>query len=72
MSVRKAVLKSFDSGSYTASVRMDGSYKVDLEGIAVARNVPSAEMISGRKVVVECFNEFDPREAVVIAVYVPG
>jgi hypothetical protein len=71
MSVRKAELKSFDSGTYTAAVRMDGGYKVDLEGIAVARNLPSAEMIAGRSVVMQYFSDTNPREAVVIAIYVP-
>jgi len=47
MSMRKGVLKSFDSGTYTATVQLGGSYKVYLESIAVARNLPSAEMASG-------------------------
>ncbi len=71
MSIKKAELKSFDGGSYTASVRMDGGYKVDLEGVAVARNLPAIDMVAGRMAVVQFFNDAIPREAVVIAVYVP-
>ena len=37
MSLKKGVLKSFNSGDYTATVQLAGSYKVYLEGIAVAR-----------------------------------
>ena len=69
MSLRKGVLRSFNSGNYTATVQLASSYKVYLEDIAVARNLPSAEMITGRKVAVTFFDEHNPKEAVVIAVY---
>ncbi len=69
MRLRKAVLRSFNSGNYTATVRLASSYKVYLEDIAVARNLPSAEMITGRKVAVIFFDEHNPKEAVVVAVY---
>ena len=69
MSLRKAVLRSFNSGNYTATVRLASSYKVYLEDIAVARNLPSAEMVTGRKVAVVFFDEHNPKEAVVVAVY---
>ena len=70
MSVRKGVLKSFNSGDYTATVQLAGSYKVYLEGIAVARNLPAAEMALGRNVAVIFFNDHNPKDAVLIAVYV--
>ncbi len=69
MSLRKAVLKSFDSGTYTATIQVAGSYKVYLEAVAVARNLPSAEMVVGRKVAVVLFDEHNAKEAVVVAVY---
>lgn len=69
MRLRKALLKSFNSGNYTATVRLAGSYKVYLEDIVVARNLPVAEMIVGRKVAVIFFDEYNPKEAVVTAVY---
>jgi len=69
MSVRKAVLKSFNSGDYTATVQLAGSYKTYLEGVAVARNLPAAEMALGRKVAVIFFDDYNPKEAVVVAVY---
>ncbi len=69
MSLRKAMLKSFNSGDYTATIQLAGSYKTYLEGIAVARNLPAAEMALGRKVAVIFFDEHNPKEAVVIAVY---
>ncbi len=69
MTVRKALLKSFNPGNYKATVQIAGSYKAYLEGVAVARNLPAAEMAVGRKVAVIFFDEHNPREAVVVAVY---
>ena len=69
MKLRKAILRTFNSGNYTATVQLGGSYKVYLEDITVARNLAIAEMVSGRKVAVVFFDEHNAREAVVVAVY---
>ena len=69
MGLRKGLLKSFNSGDYTASIQLTGSYKACLEGITVARNLPAAEMVAGRKVAVVFFDEHNPKEALVVAVY---
>jgi len=69
MRLKKGVLKSFNSGAYTATVQLASSYKVYLEDVIVARNLPSAEMIAGRKVAVIFFDERNVKEAVVVAVY---
>ena len=69
MRLKKAELKNFNSGNYTATVRLASSYKVYLENISVAKNLPSAEMVTGRKVAVIFFDEHNPKEAVVVAVY---
>jgi alpha-D-ribose 1-methylphosphonate 5-triphosphate synthase subunit PhnI len=69
MRLKKAILKSFNSGDYTATIQLSGSYKVYLQGIAVARNIPAAEMALGRKVAVIFFDEHNARDAVVVAVY---
>jgi len=70
MSLRKAELRSFNSVNYTATVRLTSGYKVYLEDVAVARNLPSAEMVAGRKVAVIFFDDNNPRESVVAAVYI--
>ena len=67
--MRKGVLKSFNSGNYTATIQLAGSYKVYLEDVTVARNVPSVEMVAGRKVAIVFFDEHNAKEAVVVAVY---
>lgn len=69
MRIRKAILKGFNSGDYTAIIQLTGSYKAYLEGVAVARDIPAAEMALGRKLAVVFFDEHNPKEAVVIAVY---
>lgn len=69
MRMRKAILKSFNSGDYTATIQLSGSYKAYLEGIAVARDIPASQMALGRKLAVVFFDEHNPKEAVVIAVY---
>lgn len=69
MKMRKAILKSFNPGDYTATIQLAGSYKAYLEGVAVARNIPTGEMALGRKLAVVFFDEHNPKEAVVAAVY---
>ncbi len=69
MNLRKGMLKSFNSASYTATVQLASSLKVYLEDIAVGRNLPSVEMVVGRKVALVFFDEHNPKEAVIVAVY---
>ena len=69
MNLMKAVLKSFNSGDYTATIQLTGSYKAYLEGVAVARNLSSVEMVIDRNVAVIFFDEYNPKEAVVVAVF---
>lgn len=69
MKIKKGILKSFNPTNYNATVQLAGSFKVYLEDIAVARNLPSVEMVNGRKTAVIFFDEHNPKEAVLIAVY---
>ena len=69
MKVRKAILKSFDSGNYTATIQLSGSYKAYLEDVAVSRDISALQMVVGRKLAVIFFDEHNAKEAVVIAVY---
>ncbi len=69
MKIRKAELRSFNSGNYTAVIKIAGGYKVYLEDVSVARNLSATEMVTGRNVAVIFFDENSPRDAVVVAVY---
>jgi hypothetical protein len=66
---KKATLKAWSSGSYTATIQIAGSSRVYLEGVKVARNIPSAEMVTGRFVLVYFFDKSNAADAVVTAVY---
>ncbi|MCH9036376.1 MAG: hypothetical protein IH860_03520 [Chloroflexi bacterium] len=70
METRKAVLKGFDAGAYLATVQISGSLSVWLQGVPVARNIPTAEMITGRNCAVIFFDPSNPKDGVVVAVYV--
>ena len=69
MEIRKGTIKDFDSGSYTATVQVAGSLSVWLEGVPVARNIPSAEMVGGRACAILFFDPSNPKDGVVIAVW---
>ncbi|AKG53022.1 hypothetical protein DGWBC_0335 [Dehalogenimonas sp. WBC-2] len=69
MDIKQAILKVFDSGTYTALIQLSGSPQAYLEGVAVAQNIPAFEMIAGRKLVVFFFDQYRVSEAVVVAVW---
>jgi hypothetical protein len=68
-SMKKAVLHSFDSNNYAATVEISGSGRAYLQGVKVARNIPAGEMVTGRNVLVNFIDEHNARDAAVIAVY---
>ena len=70
MAIKKAILRSFDAGSYTATIEIAGSGKTYLDEVPVARNLPAAEMSAGRKLAVLFFDEHNVKDAVILAVYV--
>jgi hypothetical protein len=69
MEIRRGIVKGFDAGSYKATVQVEGSLSVWLEGIVVARNIPSSEMTVGRGCALVFFAESNPNDAVLIAVW---
>ena len=69
MSLKKGILRSFNASDYKATLQLAGSYKALLDGVAVAHNLPAAEMVAGRRLAVVFFDEHNSKEAVVVAVY---
>ena len=67
--ISRAILKSFNPANYTASIQLTGSDRVFLEGINVARNIDSQEMVNGRELAVVFFNENNSKQAVIFAVF---
>jgi hypothetical protein len=62
-------LHTFDSVTYTASVRLAGSIATLLGDVAVARNIDAADLTEGRFVALLQFDEHNPNDMVVCAVW---
>jgi hypothetical protein len=69
MEIRRGVLRGFNAGSYTATVQVAGSIATWLTGVAVARNIGAAEMVEGRSLAIIQFDESNPGDMVVAAVW---
>jgi hypothetical protein len=69
MAVRKGEIKAFNSTTYVATVRIAGSLAVWLSGVPVARNILSTDVQVGRSCAVIFFDDGNPLDAVVAAVY---
>jgi hypothetical protein len=69
MNIKQAILKTFNSSNYTATVQLVGSSQAYLENILVARNIPTVELVTGRELAVLFFDEFRASAAVVVAVW---
>ena len=69
MLLKKAILKSFNSQNYSAIIQISGSAKAYLEGVKVARNIASAEMLAGRTLAVLFWDKTNAADAVIIAVH---
>ncbi len=69
MEIRRGVLRAFDAGSHTAAVQVAGSLATWLTGVAVARNIDAAELVEGRNVGLLQFDESNPDDMVICAVW---
>ena len=67
--IKKGILKSFDSGTYTATVQVAGSLSVWLEDVPVSRALETDDMVTGRNVAVIFLDPGNPSDAVVVAVW---
>ena len=65
----KAVLISFDSTRYLATVKLPSSHQKYLEQVAVGHHIPASEMVAGRRLVLCFFNSCNPAEAGVLGVF---
>lgn len=69
MEILKATIRSFDATAHTATVQIAGSIATWLDGVPVARNIPTSEVTTGRRCAVLFFDAANPTDAVVLAVY---
>ena len=65
----RGTLVSFDSATYTAVVRSDGSAPQTLTGVRVSRDIASGDMVAGRRVLVATGDHGDPGDLVLFAVW---
>jgi len=64
-------VRAFNSTLYTATVQVDGSLSVWLEGVPVARGIPAAEVVPGRRCLIVLAEPTNPRDGVLVAVFQP-
>ncbi len=65
----RGVIKAFDAGSYQATVLIEGATQQNVTGIPVNRGLASAAVVVGRRAALLIFDETNPRDGVVLAVY---
>lgn len=68
--IHAAVLKAYDAATHTATVQLTGGILLWTGAVPVAQDVASASMVVGRKLAVAVFDDSNPGDAVVLAVYV--
>ncbi len=69
MATARATIVSFDSGTYKAVVRLDGSAPMTLTGVSTNRGIASGEMTAGRSVIIDLGDHGDPADTVLTAVF---
>jgi molybdopterin-binding protein len=69
MAIYRGKVVAFSAGSWTATIRLDGSAAEVLTSVPTARNIASAEMTAGRRVLVDTGDHNDPADLVVFAVW---
>jgi hypothetical protein len=67
--LKRALIKEYTPSTHLATVQIAGSLSVWLEDIAVATDVPSADVVAGRECAVLFFTDDNPTDAVIICVY---
>jgi hypothetical protein len=69
MAIFRGTLAAWDSVGFLATVRLDGSSAQALSGIKTSRAIASADMVTGRKILLDTGDHNDPSDFVVTAVY---
>jgi hypothetical protein len=69
MAIYRGVLADWDSVNFLATVRLDGSAPQTLSGLRTSRAIATAEMMAGRRVLVDTGDHGDPADFVVTAVW---
>lgn len=69
MAIYRGKVVSFDAGTHTATVRLDGSAPQTLAGIPTNRGIASGDMTAGRRILLDTGDHHNPDDFVVTAVW---
>jgi hypothetical protein len=67
--IRRGIIQAFNPANWTATVQVLPSQGNYLSGVQVAKHLLAAEIVPGDECAVLFFNELNPADAVIIAVY---
>ena len=68
MDIKRGIIREFSSGTYKASVQLDGSAG-NLTNVPVSRGIASAQVVAGRWCTVVFFDTGTAEDAMVVGVY---
>lgn len=68
MATLRGRLVRFDGSTWRAVVRLEGSASMELTNVAVSRGIPVAQMVAGRRVLVDTGDAGDAAEAILTAI----
>jgi hypothetical protein len=69
MAVLRGRVVAFDAGTFTATIRLDGSPAEVLRTVATNRGIASGDMTAGRAVLVDTGDHHSPADFVVTTVF---
>ena len=67
--LERATLIAFDSGAYTATVRLAASLSTVVVAVPVSRGIAAVELVAGRRVALAIFDAGNPSDAMVVGVF---
>lgn len=69
MTVYRGEIVSFDNATWTATIRLWTSLTLTLDSVPVSHTIPEEQLTANSQIVIEMFDDTNPKDAVVIAVY---
>jgi hypothetical protein len=67
--LKRATIKTYTPATHRAGVQIAGSLSVWLDGVAVATDIPAAEVVAGRECAVLFFTDDNPDDACIVCVF---
>ena len=64
-------ITAYDSGTHTATIRLDGSASQTIASVRVAASVPGSAVTTGRRALIDAGPSSELKELLIIAVWDP-